>query len=352
MHETSLAARHGDSVSGAQFLTGTPTDVALEQATRVRIIEGFSTEGAPNHTMFGLTMAEGAAILGEAKVEADGSWLADLPPYVPVHLQPIDEFDLSIRSQTTWIQGMPGENRVCGGCHEDRNNPNLPNGQANTIAASRPAENFMMPVETRTEYPWSGAAGNANEIQSLLNAKCVSCHNGTTNGDKPQEFYTVTMSNEVLGTMTDYQVPRMDLTDTPVTVYYDRGVATWSSSYVSLFYPAAMSMEMGKVTVVGKVPPKWAVPSDARNSVLIEKLNVTSTKDAAKYAWPLGEAFSDADVAGGTRSDHAKVAGLTRAELVKLVRTIDMGGQYYGRQNSEFKPFTGADPVAAGAKPY
>ena len=27
-------------------------------------------------------MAEGAAILGEAKVEKDGSWLADIPPYV------------------------------------------------------------------------------------------------------------------------------------------------------------------------------------------------------------------------------------------------------------------------------
>ena len=356
IRETSLAARHNDAIVGAQFLTRTPTDVALEQATRVRIIEGFSTEGSPNHTMFGLTMAEGAAILGEAKVEADGSWLADLPPYVPVHLQPIDQFDLSIRSQTTWIQGMPGESRVCGGCHEDRNSPNLPSAGTGslTIAAGRGAENFMKPIDLRTEYPWAKAnvAGNPNEIQGLLNAKCVSCHNGTTNGDKAQEFYTVTMANAVLGTSTDYKIARMDLTDTPVTVYYDRRVATWPSSYVSLFYPAAMSMEMGKVTVVGKVPPKWAVPSDARNSVLIEKLNITSVTDAKTYAWPLGQAFSDADVAGGTRTDHAKLAKLTRDEVVKLIRTIDMGGQYYARQNSDFKPFVDADPVAAGGKQY
>ena len=349
IRETSLALRHGDSVRGAQFTTSTPTDEALAQATRVRIIEGFSTEGSPNHTMFGLTMAEGAAILGEAKVEADGSWLADLPPYVPIHLQPIDQFDLSIRNQTTWIQGMPGESRVCGGCHEDRNNPNLPSvGTGSlTIAAGRGAENFMKPIEARTEYPWAKAnvAGNPNEIQALLNAKCVSCHNGTTNGDKPQEFYTVTMTNEVLDTATDYKVARMDLTDTPVTVYYDRRVATWPSSYVSLFYPAAMSMEMGKVTVTGKVPPKWAVPSDARNSLLIEKLNVTSIKNDTTYAWPLGQAFSDADVAGGERTDHAKLAGLTRDETVMLIRTIDMGGQYYARQNSDFKPFGDADPV-------
>jgi len=267
-------------------------------------------------------------------------------------LQPIDQFDLSIRSQTTWIQGMPGENRVCGGCHEDRNQPNLPNGQALTIAAGRGPENFMLPIENRTEYPWANAnkAGNPNEIQGLLNAKCVSCHNGTTNGDKAQEFYTVTMSNAVLQTTTNYKVARMDLTDTPVTVYYDRRVASWPASYVSLFYPAALSMEMGKVTVVGNVPPKWAIPSDARNSVLIEKLNITSTLDAKKYAWPLGEAFSDADVAGGTRTDHAKVANLTRDDVVKLIRAIDMGGQYYARQNSNFMPIASGDPVAASGK--
>ncbi|HEY4106362.1 MAG TPA: hypothetical protein VGM44_20825, partial [Polyangiaceae bacterium] len=189
VHETSLAVRHGDAVGGAEFAANTPTDQALLKTQRVRIIEGFSTEASPNHTMFGLTMAEGAAILGEAKVEADGSWLADLPPYIPMHLQPIDEFDLSIRSQTTWIQGMPGEDRVCGGCHEDRNQPNLPGGQALTIAAGRGAENFLQPIATRTEYPWDYAnpnadgSANANEIQALLNAKCVSCHNGTTNGD-------------------------------------------------------------------------------------------------------------------------------------------------------------------------
>ena len=354
VRETSLASRHGDTVSGAQFTSATPTDVALMQADRVRIIEGFSTEGSPNHTMFGLTMAEGAAILGEAKVEDDGSWLADLPPYVPMHLQPIDEFDLSIRSQTTWIQGMPGENRVCGGCHEDRNQPNLVDGQMNTIALSRGAEQFNKPIAQRDEYPWANAndPNNKNEIQKLLNERCTSCHNGTTNGDKPQEFYTVTMTNDVLGTSTDYKVARMDLTDTPVTVYYDRRVATWPSSYVSLFYPAAMSMEMGKLTVTGKVPPKWAIPSDARNSKLIEKLNVTSISDASKYAWPLDAAFTDPDVAGGTRTDHAKVAGLSRDELVKLIRAIDMGGQYYARQNSDFQEFLTGDPVAASGKQY
>ena len=355
VHETSLASRHGDTVSGAEFTTSTPTDQALLRATRVRIIEGFSTEGSPNHTMFGLTMAEGAALLGEAKVQSDGSWLADLPPYIPIHVQPIDEFDLSIRSQTTWMQGMPGEDRVCGGCHEDRNAANQQNGQALTIAAAKGAENFMQPIANRTEYPWAYANANvdgtpnANEIQSLLDAKCVKCHNATTNGDKPQEFYTVTMTNAVENTMAEYKIPRMDLTSTEITVYYDRKVAAWPTSYVSLFYPAALAMDMGKGTMVtGTVPPEWAIPSDARNSKVIEKLNVTSMLDSATYAWPLGQAFTDPLVAGGTRTDHAALAGLTRDEVVKLIRAIDMGGQFYARQNSDFKPFVDADPVAGG----
>ncbi len=352
VHETSLAVRHGDTVGGAEFADGTPTDQALLRTQRVRIIEGFSTEAATNRTMFGLTMAEGAAILGEAKVEADGSWLADLPPYIPMHLQPIDEFDLSIRSQTTWIQGMPGEDRVCGGCHEDRNNPNLPGGQALTIAAGRGAENFMQPIATRTEYPWDYAndPANPNEIQALLNAKCVSCHNGTTNGDQPQEFYTVTMSNAVAGTTAAYKIARMDLTDTPVTVYYDRNVATWASSYVSLFYPAALAMDEAKgAMVTGTVPPEWAIPSNARKSLMIEKLNVTSSLDNTTYAWPLGQPFSDPNVHGATRTDHAALAGLTRDETVMLIRAIDMGGQYYARQNSVFMPNTN-DPVAGTAQ--
>jgi len=352
VHETSLAVRHGDTVGGAEFADGTPTDQALLRTQRVRIIEGFSTEAATNRTMFGLTMAEGAAILGEAKVEADGSWLADLPPYIPMHLQPIDEFDLSIRSQTTWIQGMPGEARVCGGCHEDRNNPNLPGGQALTIAAGRGAENFMQPIATRTEYPWDYAndPANPNEIQALLNAKCVSCHNGTTNGDQPQEFYTVTMSNAVAGTTAAYKIARMDLTDTPVTVYYDRNVATWASSYVSLFYPAALAMDEAKgAMVTGTVPPEWAIPSNARKSLMIEKLNVTSSLDNTTYAWPLGQPFSDPNVHGAARTDHAALAGLTRDETVMLIRAIDMGGQYFARQNSVFMPNTN-DPVAGTAQ--
>jgi hypothetical protein len=113
-----------------------------------------------------------------------------------------------------------------------------------------------------------------------------------------------------------------------------------------LFYPSALAMEMGQgAEVSGNVPPEWAVPSDARHSVVLEKLNVVSSTRPGVYAWQLGQPFSDASVRGGARTDHALVAQLTRDELVQLIRAIDMGGQFYARQNTDFKPFNN-DPVS------
>ena len=341
IRQTSLGSLHGNTVTGAQF-DGTPIDQALAKSVKVRIIEGFSSEGAPNVTMFGLTMAEGASLLGEAKVQTDGSWRAEIPPYIPVHLQAVDEFDLAIRNQTTWIQGMPGERRVCGGCHEERTAANLPGGQQ--LPSSTKAENFMTAIADRVEYPWAGAAGSPNEIQKILSAKCAECHNGTTNGSGPQEFYTVTMTDEANAgaAPVQYRIPRLDLSETPVTVTYDRMTASYPSSYVSIFYPAALDMEMGRVEVTGTVPPRWGVPSDARNSKLIEKLNVTSVITSSTTAWTLNEPYSDTNIHGTARTMHPEDVGrtLTREERVALIRAFDMGGQYYSRQNTGFQPYS------------
>lgn len=349
--QTSLGVVHDNTVSGAQFPEGTPIEEALAHSKKVRIIEGFSSEAATGVTMFGLTMAEGAAILGEADVYADGSWMAALPPYIPVHLQPIDEFELAIRSQTTWIQGMPGEDRVCGGCHESRKDPVLPGGQGLTTAAAKGPQNFNLSIDKRQEYPWYSADAPyaANEIQKILDAKCAQCHNDSTT-----EYYTVNMTNNLTGETTPYQIPRLDLTNKPITITYDNKTATYPVSYVSMFYPAAMKVTTMDLEIVGTVPPKWAVPSDARNSALIEKINMPSSKDSNKTAWALGQPFSDPGIKGGTRTLHPEDKGveLTRDERRALIRAIDMGGQYYARQNTQFQQYA-ADPLGApGGQQY
>ena len=76
---------------------------------------------------------------------------------------------------------------------------------------------------------------------------------------------------------------------------------------------------------------------------------MVSGTDPNETAWKLGEAFSDPGIKGGTRTLHPEDKGvtLTRDERAKLIRAIDVGGQYYARQNTGFKPF-GSDPLAGG----
>jgi hypothetical protein len=218
---------------------------------------------------------------------------------------------------------MPGENRRCVGCHESRTGQGVPAfGQNPTAAEQAGPQDFTEAIANRTEFPWNV------KVQPVLDAKCVSCHNSSTTS-----YYYVTRTDPVTGKVTTYPIPTLDLSSTPVTAYYDRSVATWPASYVSIFYPATLQMDAGKVTVTGTVPPVWGVPGSARASVLTQKINLRSP-DGARTAWqtPL----------------HPEDQGttLTDAERKTIaVYPMDLGGQYYSRQNTGFVPITVGDPV-------
>jgi hypothetical protein len=318
-----------ETVTGAQF-NNVPLGQALQQgAVAVRVIEGFSSEATVNPvvSMFGLTMFEGAAVLGEAPVFADGSWLANVPPYLPLHLQPIDQYGLAIRNQQLWIKGMPGENRRCVGCHESRTGQGVPAFGLNpTRAEQQGPQPFTEAIIDRTEFPWD------TKVQPILTAKCATCHNSSTT-----TYYSLTRTDPVSGVVTTYQIPALDLSTTPVTVYYDKSVTTWPASYVSIFYPASLQMDSdstGAIVVTGNVPPMWGVPGSARASKLTQKLNLHGTDGST--AWPLSTNPLHPEDQGGTNS-------LTDDERKTLaVYPMDLGGQYYSRQNTGFVPIPAA----------
>jgi hypothetical protein len=311
-----------ETVQGAQFGGGVPLSKALRDAQRVRVIEGFSSEiGAVGQ--FGLTMHEGAAILGEPRVHEDGSWLADIPPYMPVHLQPIDRFDLSIRNELLWIQAMPGESRVCGGCHEERTG----SVEGLTTIAQQKKVSLVKPAAERTELPWYGASVGGN-VQDVFDARCVSCHSGGENDPFAGQTYTVHFMVEGVEEEQRYEIPVLDLSSRPVNAYYEREAVTYPASYVSLLYPSAM---MGESRVEG-APVEWVIPGNARRSRLIEKINI----NAVKYADD-GETLVETDEWAFSGAPHPEDVGgtLTREERVTLIRAIDLGGQYYSRRNVE-----------------
>jgi hypothetical protein len=255
--------------------------------------------------------------------------MVNVPPYLPVHLQPIDKFGLAIRNQQLWIQSMPGETRRCVGCHESRTGQGVPRyGQNPTVAEQQlPSQKpFTEAIADRAEYPWDV------KVQPVLDAKCTSCHNSSTTG-----YYTVTRTDPVSGQTTPYQIPTLDLSSTPVTVYYDRAVHTWPASYVSIFYPATLDMSgPGKITVTGTVPPKWGIPGSARASMLTQTLNLRAADGST--AWPLSSNPLHPEDKGVALSDDER--------RTIAVYPMDLGGQFYARQNTGFTPFLSGDPVA------
>ncbi|MDD9933708.1 MAG: hypothetical protein OXT09_08900 [Myxococcales bacterium] len=319
VRQTSLS----ESVSGAQF-DGTPLSEALVDTEKVRIIEGFSSE-VGGVREFGLTMHEGAAILGEAEVQPDGSWEAHVVPYLPYHLQPIDRFGLAIRNQMLWIQAMPGENRTCGGCHESRAETALAT-QGATLAQQLPLErkNFStLAIKDRIELPWYGSV-SGGDVQELFDNKCVSCHDGGANDPFAGRSYTVTIPPEEDGGMElVYEVPYLLLTNTSLETYYEDDVVSYPASYVTLLYPSAM---MGDSEVAGDVPdPPWVIPGSARESRLISKVNATPDDERAGTEWAWDTPAHPEDVG----------VELTPAERLILIRMADLGGQYYSRRNVE-----------------
>jgi hypothetical protein len=316
-----------ESVSGGQFETAVPLAMALQQAEKVRIIEGFSSE-VGSVREFGLTMHEGAAILAEVPVQKDKSWEAAVVPYLPYHLQAVDRFGLAIRSEGLWVQAMPGEKRTCGGCHESRSQAASAT-QGATLAQQLPLEKkdySRLAIADRTELPWYGAASGGN-LQDIFDAKCASCHDGGANDPFAGKTYSVTIPPEddaPAGTapMT-YTIPYLLLTSAPVETYYEKEVVTYPASYVTLLYPSAM---MGDSVVTGEMPPTWVVPASARASRLIQKINATPTDERAGQEWAWKTKPHPEDVGG---------PALTPAERLKLIQMADLGGQYFTRRNIE-----------------
>ena len=98
--------------------------------------------------MFGTTEFDGQSLYGEVAVQADNSFAAAVPGNVPFHIQLIDKFAMSLANESIWISGRAGEQRFCGGCHENRTKAatlapgiqtNVLTGAVNLDAAARAA---------------------------------------------------------------------------------------------------------------------------------------------------------------------------------------------------------------------
>jgi hypothetical protein len=60
-------------------------------------------------------------VLGEAPVQADGSFMAEVPANIPLGFETLDAHGEVLRRDVPMLWVRPGENRSCVGCHEPRN---------------------------------------------------------------------------------------------------------------------------------------------------------------------------------------------------------------------------------------
>ncbi|MCL1919625.1 MAG: SUMF1/EgtB/PvdO family nonheme iron enzyme [Kiritimatiellaeota bacterium] len=110
-------------------------------------------------------------MLGTVDVEADGSFMFEAPPNLPISILPLDAEGKSMQMMRSWFVGMPGEVLSCVGCHQQQNYAS-PNQR--TVASRKKAQQIQ---------PWFGPRrGFAfdREVQNVLDRNCVGCHNDET----------------------------------------------------------------------------------------------------------------------------------------------------------------------------
>ncbi len=297
----------------------------------VRVMEGYSSEeGFP--MMFGSSRQEGHAQLGVAKKQDDGSWLALVPPNIPIHLQAIDSFGMSVATEPVWFSGRAGESRVCGGCHESRTDTTVINPGITQAFAVGPDDLMSQTPRAGREsttftrdgivgVPWDKA------LQPVFDAKCVSCHNGIKSAANPS--YTIT--DPVTGLSAEWVFNlKGDAVSLSVGNFMMDG---YSASYLSLAGPDMEAIDKANVVVTGNLKV-YIEPLSAKDSLLIQKLNPPKqfpAQDLGTRAWPTG-----------TNPPHALAVGqeLTADEYYRMILAADMGGNFYSRENRTGEPYS------------
>jgi len=308
---------------------------------KARLLEGFSGEEG-GVDMFGTTEFDGQSRYGEVPVQADGSFAAVVPGNVPFHIQLIDKFGMSLANESIWISGRAGEQRFCGGCHESRTKaatlaPGIPsNVLSGFVNLATPRAQRVSPtghVLTGGNLTSVGIAPGDNgvrgvpwdmAIQPILDAKCASCHNGTAGPANPS--YTIRDN----ATMVE-QTFVFDLRGQKVTVAIgERATGDFTASYLSLMGLGEILSD-ADVTYIPAPPKQYVEPASAMNSLVVKMMNPVQRFPVSTSV----RAFADRSMTNGALS-HAVDKGypeLTADEHYLLILNIDMGGQFFFREN-------------------
>lgn len=154
----------------------------------------------------GHTSFERQRVLGYADVQSDGSFAIEVPSSMPMHVQTLDEDGLMLVNQLQWIDVMPGERRMCTGCHgvrekdQDIKHFTIANDTvffhrsetdsvgflANFFSAQKVTAHPAARTDTVDFQPAKGDSGASKNmtVQGIFDSKCVSCHGAANAKDQ------------------------------------------------------------------------------------------------------------------------------------------------------------------------
>jgi hypothetical protein len=275
------------SIASAYYGTGT-AGVAPGSIKKIRVIAldycvypWFGNTGSTEYSATPVARHLGSRlakrIVGEMKVEADGSAAFLVPPRRPLYFQLIDSLGCMIQSMRSWVTLQPGERFDCLGCHEDKNTaPPSPSGSL--APAPKKLEPFFDILDDYLYYPL--------DIQPILEAKCISCHTaGHTSG------LDLRGDKHWTGDLAD------DADNATAERFWCRSYMNLSSSryvnYMNIFGPA-----QGRFPATSGSSQSWLVDKLRARSGGMDKVIVSEEEIGKICAWidlgvPHGGAYTD-----------------------------------------------------------
>jgi hypothetical protein len=190
------ATNDGQTRPSAAFVNA---DGSTGQVKYVRILEAIPLprDGSRRGGPIGNTSLEKQRVVGYAPVRSDGSFSVEVPANRSLHMQTLDQHGMMLVNQITWVQVMPGERRLCTGCHDSHDRDRIINDfqvmanaeVLNKASGSTYQSGFHNAVNVEShpaarpdtvDFFDRARPGRTNTVQAVFDARCTSCHGGAT----------------------------------------------------------------------------------------------------------------------------------------------------------------------------
>jgi hypothetical protein len=192
------ATNDGQTRPSATFVND---DGVTGQARYLRVLEAIplpradARRGGP----IGATNFEKQRVVGYAPIRPDGSFSVEVPANRSLHMQTLDQNGMMLVNQLTWVQVMPGERRLCTGCHDSHDRDRIINdlevlgsAEVRNRAQGRMYNSGFNNAYAVASHPSArtdtvdffdrNRPGRTNTVQDVFDRRCISCHGASSPG--------------------------------------------------------------------------------------------------------------------------------------------------------------------------